>query len=296
MSRNFRIIFSCACALAVGVVFLSYAHSVQARFAAQRSELLAKYGGDIVRIAVATHTIEAGKPIEAADIVLRDWVSELAPQQAITRIDDIIGKSVSVPVCAGMPLSKFNFREAGQSLSVPQGMVAISIPLSEKLGLSPHVQAGTKLAAYTSNADSTQRITSEILVLATSDGQAFANGMLTLAVPEMEVEKILAVSSRGELRFVVPAESLPHNSGKSPSATTDATTDKTTDAMQSNKPKGESKTKAGQVLEGSRSSNASVIRNTNGSNTAGGTDKAGNHDKTLKSFDDIQPGNTNLTE
>lgn len=279
MSRKFRIIFSCACALAVGVVFLSYTQSVQARFAAQRSELLAKYGGDIVRVAVATHTIEAGKPIEAADVVLRDWVSELAPQQAITRIDDIIGKSVSVPVCAGAPLSKFNFREAGQSLSVPQGMVAISIPLSEKLGLSPHVQAGTKLAAYVSNADSTQRITSEILVLAISDGQALANGMLTLAVPETEVEKILAVSSRGELRFVVPAEALPRNSGTSSDAASkpSAATSTKPDALSS-------------VTPTSPQSNKS--KNNNASPTSG----ADTSEKALKNFDDIQPSNASPTE
>ncbi|MDY4522095.1 MAG: Flp pilus assembly protein CpaB [Atopobium sp.] len=219
MSLKFRIVFSVACAVLVGILFLSYAQSVKAQAQAMRSEVLSKYGGEIAQVAVATNTIEAGKVIDSSDIQMRDWVAELVPQGAITDANSIIGKTLTVPICAGAPLSEFNFREAGSGIEVPKGMVAISIPLSDKIGISAATLPGTSVAAYATNDSGTSLISANVLILASGSKQQSQSSVLTLAVPVADVEKILSISATGQLRLVVPAEdvsSLPDKKKEAP--------------------------------------------------------------------------------
>lgn len=219
MSLKFRIVFSVACAVLVGILFLSYAQSVKTQAQAMRSEVLSKYGGEIAQVAVATNTIEAGKVIDSSDIQMRDWVAELVPQGAITDANSIIGKTLTVPICAGAPLSEFNFREAGSGIEVPKGMVAISIPLSDKIGISAATLPGTSVAAYATNDSGTSLISANVLILASGSKQQSQSSVLTLAVPVADVEKILSISATGQLRLVVPAEdvsSLPNKKKEAP--------------------------------------------------------------------------------
>ncbi|WP_051353648.1 Flp pilus assembly protein CpaB [Atopobium fossor] len=208
MSLKFRIVFSVACAVLVGILFLSYAQSVKAQAQAMRSEALSKYGGELVQVAVATSTIEAGKTIDSSDIQMRDWVAELVPQGAITDADSIIGKALTVPICAGAPLSEFNFREAGSGIEVPKGMVAISIPLTDKIGISAATLPGTSVAAYATNDSETSLVSANVLILASGAKQQSQSSVLTLAVPVADVEQILSISASGQLRLVVPAEDV----------------------------------------------------------------------------------------
>ena len=214
MSLKFRVVFSIACAVLVGVLFLSYAQSIKAQAQATRSEILSKYGGEIVHVAVATNTIEAGKTIDSSDVQMRDWVAELVPQGAITDVDSIIGKTITVPICAGAPLSEFNFREAGSGIEVPKGMVALSIPLTDKIGLSAATLPGTSVAAYAIHDSDTSLISANVLILAVGSKQQSQSSSLTLAVPVADVEKILSISATGQQRLVVPANDVSALPGK----------------------------------------------------------------------------------
>lgn len=202
---------SAACALAVAGSFAGYANEVDAEAQRVRDEALARYGGEVVQLAVASTALEAGEVVGAGTVSMRDWLVDLAPADPITSLDDCMGKTLTVSVAAGSPLTSLNFRDATQTADVPSGHVAVTIPVSDKLGVSREVAPGAAVVAYETTADGTRLLAGNAIVLAapgTSSGMGLASSTMTLAVMPEDVSKVLASSSAGELRLVLPAEDV----------------------------------------------------------------------------------------
>lgn len=210
MSKRFRILLSALCALVVMVVCALYASHVRGEAERERLETLKRYGGDTVTLVVTNRVIEAGEVVSLADVSMRDWISSLAPEHAFLSLDDVVGKEVSVPATANVPLCALNFRDETQIAEIPAGHVAVSVPVTEKLGLSSAVSVGSHVVAYRVGEGTAEVIGSSAIVLAvpSSTGLSANRGSITIAAKAADVPVVLAAGSSGDLRLVVPAEDI----------------------------------------------------------------------------------------
>lgn len=210
MERRTRLLISVGCAVVAALACMLLVGHVHAEDERERSEALKRYGGDMVSLVVSLHGIEAGQAITLADVEQRDWIASLAPEGAILSVDEVVGKTVSVPVAANVPLCELYFRTVSDSVDVPSGHVAVSVPLSDKLGVSSVVEAGAHVVAYRVMEQTAEMICGSALVLTSSMGTnaSLGQGSITIAVPASDVPQILTASTLGDLRLVVPADDV----------------------------------------------------------------------------------------
>lgn len=210
MSKRLRIALSALCALVSVLACSLYAGSVREQAEQERTKTLERYGGSIVTLVVANRTIEAGEIVSTSDVGLVDWISSLAPEDALLSLDDVVGAEVSVPIAKNAPLCALNFRSDDQMIDIPSGHVAISVPVTEKIGLPSTVSVGSRVVAYRASEDATTLAVKDIIVLATPGSASTSIGKATLAiaVPAEHVAVILEASTLGDLRLVVPADDV----------------------------------------------------------------------------------------
>lgn len=210
MSGRFRIVLSLAFALLGVVSCLAYADSVRSEAERVRSDAIARFGGEVAELVVANRVLESGDVVTEQDISVRDWVSDLAPSGALTNLDEVVGRQVSVPVAEGAPLTELNFRDDSALAEVPAGHVAVSVPVTEKLGISRGVTRGARLSAYAVSDDGPRLIASDVEVLSElgSTTGIVASQQVTIAVLPNDVTAVLSASASGDLRLVIPADDV----------------------------------------------------------------------------------------
>lgn len=223
MSRRFKIVLSAAFAVLAIVLCLAYGEGVRAEEKTRRQETLTRYGGEVVGLVVATTGLEEGQVVSPGDVARRDWVSDLVPEGAITNLDDVVGKKVTVAAASGAPLTQLNFRETGTAVEVPPGRIAVSVPMADKLGVGEGVVAGDRLVAYRVADGAATVLAREVTVLSVPEGaRALASGAqaMTVALVPEDVSAVLAASTEGSLRFGLPADDVDAVGVGAPSAPT----------------------------------------------------------------------------
>jgi pilus assembly protein CpaB len=210
MSRKTRVILACAFGALAVLVCVIYADQVRDEADRARTEALERYGGDVVSLVVSTRGIEAGEVITSTDVDARDWLSSLAPSHALMELGSVIGREVTVPIAEGAPLTELNFRDVSELADIPSGHVAVSVPITEKLGISQAIRVGAHVTAYRTIEDRAEEICADAIVLAvpSSTGTVASRGTLTIAVPSGNVSQVLTSSTTGDLRLVVPADDV----------------------------------------------------------------------------------------
>lgn len=210
MSRRFRLALAALCALAACAACLLYGERIKAQEERARLDVLERYGGEVVSLLVATRNLEYGDIIDAGAIATREWLADLAPDQALVRLEDVIGRQVTVPLAKGLPLTQLNLRDGTSGLDVPAGFVALSLSLTDKLGLSRNISAGTRVIAYSVGSNSTVLLTGDALILASPiEATTFSSTQtISLAVRPEDVSAVLGASARGDLRLVIPADDV----------------------------------------------------------------------------------------
>ena len=205
-----RLVLSVLCGALAVVVGVLYVGQVRAEGERERNEAIRRYGGELVTLAVASRTIEAGEIVTASDVSMRDWVSSLAPKGSLTSIEDAVGKQLSVPVVEGAPLTDLNFRQAETRLDIPSGHVALSVPLTEKLGISSSVPQGAHLSAYRVAEGSSEVLCGDVTVISSPDnaGTVSGRGFVTIAVDAACIAPVISASTAGDLRLVLPADDV----------------------------------------------------------------------------------------
>lgn len=223
MSRRFKIVLSAAFAVLAIVLCLAYGEGVRAEEKTRRQETLTRYGGEVVGLVVATTGLEEGQVVSPGDVARRDWVSDLVPEGAITNLDDVVGKKVTVAAASGAPLTQLNFRETGAAVEVPPGRIAVSVPMADKLGVGEGVVAGDRLVAYRVADGAATVLAREVTVLSVPEGaRTLASGAqaMTVALVPEDVSAVLAASTEGSLRFGLPADDVDAVGVGAPSAPT----------------------------------------------------------------------------
>ena len=210
MSRRMRLLLSALCGLLAVVVGVAYVGHVRAEGERERNEAIRRYGGELVTLAVASRTIEAGEVVSAGDVSMRDWVSSLAPKGSLTSVEDAVGRELSVAIAEGAPLTDLNFRQSEARLDIPSGHVAMSVPLTEKLGISSSVPQGAHLSAYRVTDGGSEALSGDVVVLSSPDnaGTVSGRGFVTIAVEAGRIAPVISASTAGELRLVLPADDV----------------------------------------------------------------------------------------
>lgn len=214
MSTRFRIVFSSACAVLAVMLSLAYGTHVRDEAERVRTEALERYGGEVVTLAVATQQLEPGDATSASNVAMRDWLADLAPEGAVTSMDEALGREVGVASAKGAPLTSLTFRTSSDMAEVPEGRVAVSIPVTDKLGVPRDVPQGSLLAGYVVTPEGTKLISADMVVLAAPAATAVgAAGQLTVAVVAPDVPAVLSASASSDLRLVMPGEGTEDGEG-----------------------------------------------------------------------------------
>lgn len=192
------------------LVCMLYVGHIRAGMEQERSDTLKRYGGEMVTLVVARRTIEPGEVLSLSDLEMRDWISSLAPEGAVLDLNDAIGKEISVPLAKNAPLTDLNFRDMSQLSDIPSGHVAVSVPITEKLGVPAGIEVGARVVAYRAKEGASELICGNAIVLASpsASSSSLARGTLTIAVRAEDVPAVLSASTSGDLRLVVPAEDV----------------------------------------------------------------------------------------
>lgn len=209
MTRRMRLLLSGALAVLTAGLCALYAQEVHAEADRQRAEVLERFGGQTVRLVVASEALEAGDVVSRRNVAERDWAGELVPEGALMSLDDVLDQKVTVPVASGAPLTSLNFRDEDQMPAVPDGYVAIQVPVTDKLGLPGQVVAGTRLVAYEVTDDGARTLSADVQVLlAQSGSSSLARGSISVAARPDDVAALLSASAEGSLRLVMPADDV----------------------------------------------------------------------------------------
>ena len=205
MSARFRMLFAGACAVLSILLCLNYGTYVQGEADRVRSETLARYGGEVVTLVVSATPLEPGDVATATNVTTREWLADLAPEGALTNLDDVIGREVGNAAPRGVPLTDVTFRDASTMAEVPEGRVAVTLPVTDKLGVAHDLSQGATLTAYAITSEGARLISSSMTVLAVPVSTALgSSGQLTVAVAPEDVPAVLSASASGDLRIVMP--------------------------------------------------------------------------------------------
>lgn len=99
-----------------------------------------------VPVVVAVQDIPERVGLEAPMLAVKQWPADAIPADAISKIEDVVGKASVTKIYAGEPLlrGKLVDARAASSLTflIPPGMVAYTIPANESNAVAGAIQAG----------------------------------------------------------------------------------------------------------------------------------------------------------
>lgn len=207
MSFKVRIAIAAVCAVLAAVCMAAYAASVRGEAEAQREGALARYGGEVASVYVATRDIARGETFTERNVALADWLVDLLPEGAVTDGSQVLGKVACAALARNAVVSTASIEVMGDPLDVPAGLVALSIPCSNETAVGGALGAGSLADLYVVHDGSARLLASQIQVLHTNaEGSAANLSWATVAVAPEEVEAIVAAASIQKIHFVVPSD------------------------------------------------------------------------------------------
>lgn len=204
MKKRSTVIAALLCGLVcAGSVFM-YIGQLEAQAEAQRSEALARYGGDQVEVCVATRTIAAGEVVDAANTSTRLWLVDLLPEEPVTSLAEVAGMQATSSIVAGEVLSHARFAESGEYVAVPKGLQALGVELGSAQAVGGAVVAGDIVDVYATGASGAALLANNVLVAAMAE-LASGRFAVTLALAPEQVEEVIATTQTANLYLTLPA-------------------------------------------------------------------------------------------
>ncbi len=215
MRRRMRLATSAAFGALAALLAFAGAESARAEVRSERAEVLERYGGEVTQLVVAKTELSSGDVLSESDVEVREWLADLAPQRAITSVDDVVGVRLSSGVCAGEVLTELDVAGAEGAVEVPEGRVAISVKLGDKSGVAATTVAGSRVLAYEATGTGVELISSDVTVLGSGGASAYGatEHLITLAVDPSCVTRVLSAGADGSLRLALPADDVEVDGG-----------------------------------------------------------------------------------
>lgn len=208
MKRNKSLIVGLLCGVLCACCVFAYTQVLRNQVIEERNEALARYGGEQIEVCVAKRDIAAGETIDESCTETRTWLADLLPAGAFANSQDVAGMRASSDIYAGEVLLEKRFSQGMQTLSIPQGLTALSVPAQNVQAVGGALAPGSRVDVYATGATSTKLIGQDILVVATdvsSESSSTANiSWITLAVKPSSVQEMVAAVASAELYFTLP--------------------------------------------------------------------------------------------
>jgi pilus assembly protein CpaB len=172
-------------------------------------------------ILVATRDLPAGSIVRREDVEAVEWPGVAMPEGFSTQAGDVVGRGLIVEVRKNEPLLDWKLaqKEAGGGLSItiPEGMRAVSVEVDEVIGVAGFVLPGTRvdvLATVMPGTDRTQITTRIILqnVRALAADQKYQQDIegepqyvtvVTLLVSPTEAEALTLAATEGRIQLAL---------------------------------------------------------------------------------------------
>lgn len=176
-------------------------------------------GQEMVEVLVAKAAIPPG--VGAQDLLRRDLIeAERVPRRyvvegSVASLDEVREEVTVAPLAPGDQLSRSKFQRpaaAGLRYSIPQDMVAVSIPLDDVVGVGGYLEQGDRVAVIATfkpgpgGVDTTKIFLPNVLVLAvkaaSQPGRAGAGSggaTAVLAVSPLDAEKLVFAEEKGHV-------------------------------------------------------------------------------------------------
>ena len=213
-----RLLLAVTCGVLAALLISVYVSGLQAQAASSRNAVLAEYGGDMVDVLVAARDIAAGETLSAENATMQPWLAELLPGGAFTQPEQAYGQSLSVPVYPNEPLLQAKISSSEHQLEVPDGLCALSIPVTDEMAVGGAIAAGSAVDVYAVGDVAVSLVAAGVMVLESSNaaGEA-ATGLfdssaraalkwVTLAVRSEMVSELLAAARDKNLSLVLPGQ------------------------------------------------------------------------------------------
>ncbi|MDO5044723.1 MAG: Flp pilus assembly protein CpaB [Coriobacteriia bacterium] len=213
MNKRLQFILALICASLATLGLFFYLNQVEAEANNQRSEALARYGGELVEVLVTNDELPAGTILNEENTSKLVWLVDLLPSQAIVDASEALGKSLKHELSKNMPITKNAFAQT-PSIEIPAGHVALSVSSKGLTSVGGLLRPGMHIDVYSSS-DEVSLLAQNILVVQTSAShlsdeltlEPIKIEWLTLAVKPELVEALIAAESKKSLYFVLPGES-----------------------------------------------------------------------------------------
>ncbi len=209
------------CGVIAAIMMSIYLSDARAEALSYREDAIRQYGGETVQVCVAKRDISSGKTISQQDVELKTWIADLLPENAATKVEEIVGQTAQQTIMSNEPISKSKVGAQHLEISVPDGLCAVSVPSQDVQSVGGTLKPGDTVNVYAVGGN-VSLIGQNILVLETSSsgteseknsstfGSASSRSSVTwvtLAVTPDSVEQLIAASKSGNLYFALPSES-----------------------------------------------------------------------------------------
>ena len=213
MKQKSLVAISIACGVVCALCVALFMASVQGEAETARAEALARYGGEQVEVCVASRNIVAGERVDLSAVETKLWVADLLPEGAVRATSDAVGKTATSSIFKGEVIVAGRFDAGHDSLDVPSGKQAVSVPAKAVQAVGGAIRPGMSVDIYSSGESSTVALAQNVNVLDTSVGNSGSlvsggSGWVTLAVEPEKVQELIAASNKTTLYFTLPGASV----------------------------------------------------------------------------------------
>lgn len=172
------------------------------------------------RVVVASRALNAGTPLTADTLTVAEWPASVPITGAVTRPEDIIGRSLIYPVNANQPVLASDIAEAGSgiglSVKIPEGMRAIAVRSNDVVGVAGFLYPGSKVDVVltykpdNSPSSLTATILQNVTVLTAGQtiepdpkGKPESVNVVTLLLSPDDSQKMVLATQQGTVQFVL---------------------------------------------------------------------------------------------
>lgn len=172
-------------------------------------------------IVVASRDLPAGSIVRREDVEAIEWPGAAVPEGFATQLGEVVGRGVITEVRENEPLLAWKMAEkeagGGLSITIPEGMRAVSVEVDEVVGVAGFVLPGTRvdvLATVMPGTDRRQTTTRIILqnvrALAADqqyqqdiDGEPQYVTVVTLLVTPEDAEALTLAATEGRIQLAL---------------------------------------------------------------------------------------------
>lgn len=224
VKRSVRLVMSVISGIAAVTIAMAYASSVRQQAEAAQREALARYGGELVTVCVASRDIEPGDALDEGNVAVEEWVASLLPPDACTSLSDVAGKIATSRIPQRAVLTPVYLEANAGALEIPVGKVAVCVACDAQHAVGGSLDRGDTVEVYVSDASVADRLLSarvlDTSVISQGGGEL---SWVTLAVDPGRVQEVISAMSTGPVTLVAPGGGLARPAG------TDAVDDDSSD-------------------------------------------------------------------